>query len=155
MTSSSTLLLRTMDQIEGIRVIVVDPNSSISCLKKDYSCNCLFLYKNIILVDTLPFSYYSMSDGDFIRTIRSTDVEESQQDQSEKYENEIELEKLKLLEKKFNRIISSSSMYQKYENLKQKIIQDNEEYEFESYHRTRCPRYKPTMPSTNPLPKFW
>ncbi|KAI5508185.1 ubiquitin-like family [Trichomonas vaginalis G3] len=147
----STLSLRTLNRTYGIREISVDPESNISVLRKFEGQNCIFIYKKTILIESMTFNYYSMEDGDIICSVIPAQLNIPKGMKDPKLLLDLEREKLKLMDRKFNRIDGNPTIYKKFQNMKLKASINPISHDSEL-----ATEYKPLQkPSTQPLPAFW
>lgn len=154
---STKLNLKTVNTQHGIREISVDPESSISCLRKYEGNNCLFIYKNILLVESMSFNFYSMSDGDIICSVpeRYYPVLTRVTFPNDGLIKDLEREKLKMLDRKFNRIDGNPAVYKKFQKLKLAPKETNMDSDEDDDIIDDLSAIKCSKPRSDPLPAFW
>lgn len=152
MSAANKLFLRTVNQMTGIKDVFVDPQSSISCLREWNTPNCIFIYKNIILAESLPFQYYSMNDGDIICVFTKFNFMNTlSKVMDSNLINELDLEKQAILDRKFKKIMGNTTVFRKFasQQLKKNDAPNSSESCDFTFHM------KASKPSNMALPRFW
>lgn len=156
MCMCNQLNIKTINKMHGLRDVCVDPESCISCLRIIEGNNCVFIYKNTLLVESMTFSFYSMNDGDVICAIPPyQDLVTTYQLFQDKNIVELEKERLKILDQKLKRVDGDIKAHKKFINLKMNMFKY---FDFDINHSecyTRVPLFPPQQPSSKPLPSFW
>ncbi|EAX98982.1 hypothetical protein TVAG_431910 [Trichomonas vaginalis G3] len=151
-----TLYLKTLNNINGIRDVHVDPESNISSLRQYEGNDCIFLYKGMKLVDTLTFKFYSMTDGDIICTVYPTPKTIFANTISKyKLVKDMDLEKQKICELQYSRIEMKPDFYRKNQKQRVEYLENiDAPFKFNRILPLFTPP-KPQTPCAAPLPKFW
>lgn len=144
---ASSLCIKTVSNVDGVRNIIVNPNHKLAVLKDFKNADCKLVYKMKIVVEDFTFKEYSMIDGDIIYFVSPKP--------NNKHIRELEREKLRLMDLKLNAIEGSNRRSQKFtcnkinyiDSLARSIEQDN------SYKILRM--IKQTHPCNTELPRFW